>query len=248
MIRSLDQLALQGCLTILDREVEAVNDSQMVDPHSRLDGDLHVVARHHGGQRRAAVDPQGPGRELHRPAVGGRRLRADARRAGAHGGVRWPTASGAGGCSSSGWGSSRRRRCLRAGARRDLPEPRARGAGHRRRGDVRGVAGAHRAGVPGRPRARHGHGHVRRDDRRGRRDRPARRRGADRRRSAGSRSSTSTCPSGWRRSPSPPAGAREPRPQRHAASTGPGWSRSAWRCSCSSLRSCAATTRAGAAR
>ena len=56
-----------------------------------------------------------------------------------------------------------------------------------------------------------GDGHLRRHDRRGRRDRPARRRRAHRRRSAGSRSSTSTCRSGWRRSPSPTPRLRESR-------------------------------------
>ena len=72
--------------------------------------------------------------------------------------------------------------------------------------DVRGLAGADRPGVPGRPRARPGDGHLRRDDRRRGRRRPARRRRADRRASAGSRSSSSTSRSGCSRS-SPPTAA-----------------------------------------
>ena len=76
---------------------------------------------------------------------------------------------------------SRRLAALRARARPDLPQPRPRAAGRRRRGDVRGLAGADRAGVPRRPRARHGDGHLRRDDRRRGGDRPARRRRAHRR-------------------------------------------------------------------
>ena len=61
---------------------------------------------------------------------------------------------------------SRRLAALRAGARPDVPQPRARRPGRRRRGDVRRLAGADRPGVRGRPRARHGDGHLRRDDRR----------------------------------------------------------------------------------
>ena len=40
---------------------------------------------------------------------------------------------------------------LRPGARPDLPQPRAGPAGHRRRGDVRRLAGAAGAGIPSRP-------------------------------------------------------------------------------------------------
>src|SRR5918999_4308042 len=53
--------------------------TQVVDPYSRLGGDLHAPARHHGRQRRAAVDTRGPRGELHRPPVGDRRLRPDTR-------------------------------------------------------------------------------------------------------------------------------------------------------------------------
>ena len=70
---------------------------------------------------------------------------------------------------------------LRAGARPDLPQPRPRPAGRRRRDHVRRLAGAGRPGVPQRPRTRDGDGHLRRDDRDRRRDRPAGRRPAHRR-------------------------------------------------------------------
>ena len=76
---------------------------------------------------------------------------------------------------------SARLAALRAVARPDLPQPLPRAAGRRRRGDVRGLAGAGRAGVPRGPRARHRDGHLRRDDRRRGRDRAAGRRRAHRR-------------------------------------------------------------------
>ena len=69
---------------------------------------------------------------------------------------------------------------LRAGDQRDLPAPRTGPAGRRRRGDVRDLAGADRAGVRG-PRARHCDRRLGRDDRRRGRGRAAGRRGAHRR-------------------------------------------------------------------
>ena len=56
---------------------------------------------------------------------------------------------------------------LVGGARQrpDLPEHRPRRSGSRRSRDVRGLARTDRPGVPRRPRARHGHGRLRRDDR-----------------------------------------------------------------------------------
>ena len=63
---------------------------------------------------------------------------------------------------------SARLAALRAGARPDLPQPRPRPAGRRRRDHVRRLPGAGRPGVPQRPRTRHGDGHLRRDDRRSR--------------------------------------------------------------------------------
>ena len=68
----------------------------------------------------------------------------------------------------------RRLAARRAGDRPDLPQHRPRPAGRRRRGDVRRLAGADRPGVHRGPRARHGDGRLRRDDRRGRGHRPAR--------------------------------------------------------------------------
>ena len=124
---------------------------------------------------------------------------------------------------------------LRPVGRRHGARPRARPPGHRRRGDVRHLAGAAGAGVP-RARARHGVRHLGRDDRRRRRDRAARRRRAhrglrlgvdllrqrpdrDRRRSR----------SRWRASTSRAT-------RRAAASTGPGRDLHRGRCSCSCSR------------
>src|SRR5215216_4111456 len=66
---------------------------------------------------------------------------------------------------------------LRSGgpcSRPDLPQRLSRDPGRGRCRDVRGLVGADRAGVPRRPRARHGDGRVRRDDRGGRGDRAPR--------------------------------------------------------------------------
>ena len=57
--------------------------SQVVDADRRLRRHVHAAARRDDRQRRAAVDPAVAERELQRPAVGGRRLRADAGRAAA---------------------------------------------------------------------------------------------------------------------------------------------------------------------
>ena len=59
------------------RTVSTMNP-QVVDPGRRLHGHLHAPGRRHDRERRAAVDRAGPRGELRRPAVGDRRLRADA--------------------------------------------------------------------------------------------------------------------------------------------------------------------------
>ena len=58
--------------------------AQMVDPGPDLDRDVHAAAGHHGRQRRPARHPARTGRQPLQPAVGGRRLHADARRLPAH--------------------------------------------------------------------------------------------------------------------------------------------------------------------
>ena len=49
-------------------------------PPGGVGGDLHVAARHHGGEHGAALDRGGPRRQLHRPPMGGRRVCALSRR------------------------------------------------------------------------------------------------------------------------------------------------------------------------
>ena len=151
-----------------------------MEPARGLPGDVHVAARHHRRQRRAARHPEGPQHRPDRAAMGGRRLHADSRGLHPdHGHARRPLRPAA---------AVRDRRravharvaALRAGDQRDLPALRAGSAGHRRRGDVRDLAGADRAGVPG-PRARHRDRRLGRDDRRRGRGRAAGRRGAHRR-------------------------------------------------------------------
>ena len=152
----------------------------MVDPDRRLGGDLHVAAGHYGRQRGPAVDPGGPRRQLHRPAVGDRRLCADTRR------VRFDRRLAG---RPAGTQARLRRRprdllgrlaALRAGTRPDNAQPRPCPAGDRRRRDVRRLAGADRPGVHSRARARHGDGDLRRHDRGCGGDRAAGRRGAHR--------------------------------------------------------------------
>ena len=153
----------------------------MVDPTGGLRRDLHAPAGHHGREHGAAVDPEGPVGELHRPAVGDRRLRAHAGRAGPDRGLdRRPARPPV---SLRRWSGDllARLAALRARARPDLPQHLAGRAGHRRRRDVRRVAGPGRPGVPRRPGARDGDGRLRRHDRRRGGRRPAGRRPAHRR-------------------------------------------------------------------
>ena len=87
---------------------------QVVDAHRGLRRDLHAAARHHGRERRAAGHPARPGRQLHRAAVGRRRLRPDARDAACSRPGRSPTCSGAGSCSRRGSCCSPSLRCCAA--------------------------------------------------------------------------------------------------------------------------------------
>ena len=127
--------------------------SQVVDPRHRLRGHVHVAARRHDCERRAAEDPSRPGVELHRSAMGDRRLLADPGRAAPDLGLaRRPARAPA-------HLRDRDRRLLgRLAALRHravtvdaqyLPGR----AGDRRRDDVRDLAGAARARLP-RPRPR----------------------------------------------------------------------------------------------
>ena len=148
---------------------------QVVDPDRRLHGDLHAPPRHHGRERGAARHPAVAALELLRPAVGRRRLLADAgrlpphrRRAGRHlrppGGLRHRAG----------------RLLARLAAVRSLDhaahaQPGPRRPGRRRRHHVRHVARPHRRRVRGQgPRDRLRH--LRRGDRRRRCHRPADRR------------------------------------------------------------------------
>src|SRR5829696_5127257 len=148
----------------------------MVDPAGRHDGDVHVAARHHRRQRGASVDSRRSRRELHRPAVGDRRLRADPRRAGPHRRLARRPAGPPPGVRRRARDLLRGLAALRAVARSDLPEPLPRAPGRWRGDHVRRLAGAARPGVPGGPRARHRDGHLRRLNRHRRGSRAADRR------------------------------------------------------------------------
>ncbi len=153
----------------------------MVDPRRRLRGDVHASSRHHGRQHGAAGDPEGPRRQLLRSSVGDRRLRALACRPRPHRRLARRPPRPPPRLRDRAGDLLARLAALRAGARPDLPQPRPRSAGRRRRDHVRRLPGPGRPGVPGRPRTRHGDGHLRRHDRHRGGDRAAGRRSAHRR-------------------------------------------------------------------
>ena len=225
----------------------ASHEPQVVDPARRLGGDLHAPARHHRRERGPAVDPPGPRRQLHRPAMGGRRLRADAGRAGAAGRLAGRPARTPAAVHRRAGGLLGGVAAVRAGAGSDPAQPGARAPGRGRGGAVRRLPGPGRPGIPRRSPTRHGDGAVRRHHRRRRRDRSAGGWGAHRRARLGvdllPQRPGRDCGTGGH----PAEAAREPRPQRQPASTGPARRPSAARCSCWCWRWCAATPRAGAA-
>jgi hypothetical protein len=153
--------------------VSEPSGAQVVGPARELHRDLHAAPRRHDRERRTAVDRARPRRRLQRPPVGDRRVRANPRRLAAGGGVagrqgrpqaRLHDRAGGLHCIVAG---------LRTRSRPALPGLLARSAGGRRGDDVRHVARADRAGVPGsrtRDRARH----LGRDHGRGGLDRAAR--------------------------------------------------------------------------
>ena len=73
----------------------------MACAHHRLCRHLHAPAGHHGRQRRPPRYSEGAPRLLHRPPVGGRRLRPDARDGRPHRRLARPTCSAGSGCSSA---------------------------------------------------------------------------------------------------------------------------------------------------
>ena len=159
----------------------ASHATQVVDPARRLGGDLHAPARHHRRECGAAVDPPGPRRQLHRPAVGGRRLRADPGRAGVAGRLAGRPAGAPPAVHRRAGGLLGGVAAVRAGAGPDPAQPGPRAPGRRWGGAVRRLPGPGRPGVPRRAPARHGDGPVRRHHRRRGGDRSAGGWGAHRR-------------------------------------------------------------------
>ena len=146
----------------------------MVDLDRGERGDVHAPARHHRREHGASGDRGGPRRELLRPAVGDRRLHADARRVRAHRRLARRPARAQARLRLGHRDLHALVAARRPGHRSHLPEPRARGPGHRRRDPVRGVARAARAGVRRRQGARQRARGLRRHHRRGGCDWPAR--------------------------------------------------------------------------
>ena len=155
---------------------EAPHGQQVVDARSRLARRLHAAARHHDRRGRAAGYRTLARRRAVRSAMGGRRLRAVARRVPADSRCDRRPRRTARGVRHRHRRVHARLAALRPRRRPDLPRARPRRPGRRRRDHVRDVACAALDRVP-RPRARHGvRGLRRRDRRRGRRRPGARRR------------------------------------------------------------------------
>ncbi len=163
----------------MSAQPDPVSPGQALDARRDPRGDVHAARGRDDRAGRAAVDPEGPARELHEPAVGDRRLCARAR--GVHPdqriALRPPRAQAR---------VPRRRRDLHARLSplrpRDRPRLPRRGAGdpgRRRCRDVRDLARADRPGVH-RPGPRQGDRLLGSHGRRRRRSRPARRRRTDR--------------------------------------------------------------------
>ena len=120
----------------------------MVDSRPQLDRDVHAAAGHHGRQRRPARHPARPRRQPLQPAVGRRRLLADARRLPAHGGLAGRPAGPPPRLLARPRPLHLRLVPLRDRRRPDPAQPGPRPAGDRRRGDVRHLARPDRPGVP----------------------------------------------------------------------------------------------------
>ena len=172
LISSPGQAVSQGFLTNCTRrpggpEWIQPDEPEVVDARRGLRRDVHALARHHRRQHGAARDPEGPRRQLHRSAMGDRRLRALARGAGADRGLaRRPARPPAG---------------LRDRPRRSSPPPRCSARSPPTRPSstspaaCRAIGGAIMFAVslalvaqefPSGPERGHGDGHLRRDDRR----------------------------------------------------------------------------------
>ncbi len=146
-----------------------------MDPRPDLDRDVHAAAGHHGRQRRPARHPAQPARQPVEPAVGRRRLLADARRLPAHRRLARRPARPPARLLDRLRHLHRRLVPLRDRRRSDPAQLRPGAPGGRRRGDVRHLAGADRPGVP-RQRPGDRVRHLGGDDRRRGRRRPAGRR------------------------------------------------------------------------
>ena len=147
----------------------------MVDADRRLRRHVHVAARHHDRECRAAEDRRRPARELLRHPVGDRCLRADAGVAPAdHRNARRPVREAAA-VHDRPAAVRIHIAAVRAVAERAVPDLCPGRPGNRRGDHVRHLAGAAGPGVPW-PRTRHRAGHLGRHDRRRYRDRPAARR------------------------------------------------------------------------
>ena len=121
----------------------------MVDSRPRLRGDFHAASRRDDRQRRAARHPALAPRQPLEPAVGGRRLLADARLVPAHRGQPRRPARAPAGVHDRLRHLHLRLVPVRDQRRPDAAEPLPRAPGRRRRRHVRHLAGADRPGVPG---------------------------------------------------------------------------------------------------
>jgi hypothetical protein len=155
---SISKACVSTVETLVPMAIQCSTRATSADCSSPRPRDLHAAARRADRERRAALDRARPRRRLQRPPVGDRRLRADPRGLRAGGGVAGRQGRPQARLHARAGDLHRFVAGLRAGSRPALPGRLARGAGDRRGDDVRHLAGADRAGVPGsraRDRARH---------------------------------------------------------------------------------------------
>ena len=122
--------------------------TSLVDADGGVPRNVHAAAGHHHRERRAAEHPAGPGQQFLGPAVGRRRLRADARRGSADQRVTGRPVRATAALLGGAWHLHTGLAAVRHGHRVSVPRAGPRTAGHRRCDDVRRLTRPARPDVP----------------------------------------------------------------------------------------------------